>query len=250
MKISLTLIVFSTFIHLACTAQGSSVATIIESTPQAIVKSPTAIHGAGFARLSNYNPDRSFKEARQNAITDLEASILTSVYLEYYGTDDTQSRLNAEFSISDSIRSYQIEVIDSAIVGDWAVFFIRDSENSGSFPSNVIETAQSLNWSYELFEPRNINGYWVSSGFYQQTRFNPDRGWTKAKQNALQNLSEYLNTKVQSLERVYNDDLSSVHYVTSKHVFNNIGVIGRKMMDDKYHVMIIVGDRDIIRIDG
>ena len=249
MRVLLSTILFISIFQISCKAQGSSVATIIESNSQITVPSPETVHGAGFARLSNYNPDRSFKEAKENAVTDLEASILTSVYLEYYGTDAT-SRLKAEFGISDSILTSQIAVVDSAIVGDWAVFFIRDINKNFNFPSAAIQNALNTNWAYELYEPRKINGYWVSSGMNEQTRFNPDRGWTKAKQKALQNLSEYLNTSVQSLERAYNDDLSSVHYVTSKHVFNNIGVIGRKMVDGTYHVLIIVSEQDIIRIDG
>lgn len=249
MRILLSVILLTSLINIGCKAQGSSVATAIQSGSVTTVPSPAVIHGAGFARLSNYNPDRSFREARTNAVTDLEASILTSVYLEYYGTD-SQSRLKAEFGISDTILTSQIAVVDSAIVGDWAVYFIRDIEKSENFPSGIIERALNTNWAYELFEPRNINGYWVSSGLNEQTRFNPDRGWTKAKQNALQNLSEYLHTSVQSLERAYNDDLSSVHYVTSKHVFNSIGVIGRKLVDGTYHVLVIVKEQDIIRIDG
>ncbi len=249
MRVFLVIILFIALLQISCKAQGSSVATIIEPESVKSVPSPGIIHGVGFARLSNYNPGRSFREAKNNAITDLEASILTSVYLEYYGTD-AQSRLEAEFGISDSILTSQIAVVDSAIVGDWAVYFIRDIEVESSIPNSVIEQALNTNWAYELYEPRKINGFWVSSGINEQTRFNPDRGWTKAKQKALQNLSEYLNTSVQSLERAYNDDLSSVHYVTSKHIFNNIGVIGRKMIDGSYHVLVIINEQDIIRIDG
>jgi hypothetical protein len=236
-------------IPLSCKAQGTGIATIIEPESQVNVPSPSIIHGAGFARLSNYNPERSFQQARENAVIDLEASILTSVYLEYYGTG-AATRLQSEFSISDSIQTSQIAVVDSAIIGDWAVFFISDIDRQQSFPTSAIQSALNTNWAYELYEPRKFDDYWVSSGMNEQTRFNPGRGWTKAKQNALQNLSEYLNTSIQSLERAYNDDLSSVRYVTSKHVFNDIGVIGRKMIDGTYYVLVIVKDEDIIRIDG
>lgn len=250
MKVINFAILLSIFIHTACAAQGRGVATIIEPESMLDVPSPTIVHGAGFARLSSYNPDRSFAEAKQNAIMDLEASILTSVYLEYYGTEDTQSRLRSEFGISDSLMTSQIMVVDSAVVGDWAVFFIRDIDNSFAFPDQAVNSALNTNWTYELYEPRKINGFWVASGMNEQTRFNPGRGWAKAKQNALQNLSEYLNTSVQSLQRTYNDELDTVHYVTSKHVFNNIGVIGRKMIDGTYHVFVMIQENDIIRIDG
>ena len=99
MKFLLTNILIFSIALIGCKAQKISVTSkntysIIEDVP-----SPSIVHGAGFARLSNFNPERSFEEAKLNAVIDLEASILTSVYLEYYGTNE-QSRLNAEFSIS------------------------------------------------------------------------------------------------------------------------------------------------------
>lgn len=234
---------------ISCKAQKISVTpkntySIIKEVP-----SPSIVHGAGFARLSHFNPERSFEEAKLNAIMDLEASILTSVYLEYYGTNE-QSRLNAEFSISDTIISSNIAVIDSAIVGDWAVYFIRDVNDTTNFPSQIIDIALTTEWRDVLYEPINIEGFWISSGMNTETPFNPGRGWTLAKQNALQNLSEYLNTKVQSLEKTFDNNLSSVHYVTSKHMFNHIGVLSRQITENTYFVLVIVNEKNIIRIDG
>ena len=248
MKYILGTILFIACIPINCIAQKLSVNSNIEPNTIWSIPSPNIVHGAGFAKLSNYNAERSFKEARQNAIIDLEASLLTSVYLEFYGTD-AKSRLKAEFSISDTINASQIAVIDSTIVEDWAVYFIRDNKDTIHFPSEIIEQALSTNWNNELYEPRNIAGFWISSGMSKETPFNPDRGWTLAKQHALQNLSEYLKTRVQSLERTYDDTLSSVHYVTSKHIFNSIGVIGRKKLEDTYYVMVIVHGKDIIGLD-
>ena len=249
MKFLLTNILIFLIAFIGCKAQKISVPpkntySIIEEVP-----SPSIVHGAGFARLSNFNPERSFEEAKLNAVIDLEASILTSVYLEYYGTNE-QSRLNAEFSISDTIISSEVAIIDSVIVGDWAVYFIRDINDSTNFPSQIIDKALTTKWRDELYEPINIEGFWISSGMNTETPFNPGRGWTLAKQNALQNLSEYLNTKVQSLEKTFDNTLSSVHYVTSKHVFNHIGVLSRHIIDNTYYVLVIVNEKNIIRIDG
>lgn len=249
MKFLLTNILIFLIAFIGCKAQKISVSpkntySIIEEVP-----SPSIVHGAGFARLSNFNPERSFEEAKLNAVIDLEASILTSVYLEYYGTNE-QSRLNAEFSISDTIISSEVAIIDSVIVGDWAVYFIRDINDSTNFPSQIIDKALTTKWRDELYEPINIEGFWISSGMNTETPFNSGRGWTLAKQNALQNLSEYLNTKVQSLEKTFDNNLSSVHYVTSKHVFNHIGVLSRQITDNTYFVLVIVNEENIIRIDG
>ena len=212
------------------------------------IVSPNIIHGIGFAKLSEFNPDRSFLEARKKAIIDLEASLLTSVYLEYYGTE-LRSSLEAEFGISDTLLAPYITMVDSTIVEDWAIYYVRHIENNTSFPISVINDAIKKDWTTELFEPRIINGFWISSGLHKKSRFNPNRGWFKAKQNALKNLSEYLNTNVQSLQRIQNNDFSSVHYVTSKHIFNNIGVIGRTKIDTMYHVLVIIHEQDILKIN-
>ncbi len=257
MRLALFYITLISFGLLSCVSQSASLETNEETISNSLsekpitsVTSPSIVHGAGFARLSNFNPSRSFQEAKENAITDLEASILTSVYLEYYGTDDTPSRLKSEFGISDSLLTSQIAIVDSLQVDEWAIFFIKDVNNTTQFPSSLTNSISGLSWDQELFEPRKINGYWIASGLHEQTRFNPDRGWTKAKQNALQNLSEYLNTSVQSLQRTYDNDLSSVHYVTSKHIFNNIGVLGRQMRDGVYYVLVVVKEEDLFRIDS
>jgi|GEM_PF-5459153 len=243
-------ILFLALLSFFISAPAHSQKTVSGSENVLEVHSPDFVHGIGFARLSTYNPSRSFRIARENAFTDLEASLLTSVYLEYYGTENTQSRSLKEYGISDKLADDEVVTYDSTIVGEWAVYFIKEPNSTTSAPSSVIHSATKQEWTNELFEPRLVSGYWVASGMYEQTRFNPNRGWTKAKQNALKNLSEYLNTHVQSLERVYDNKLSSVHYVTSKHIFQNIGVIGRKMLDGNYHLLLIVPEDDIIRIDG
>ncbi len=251
MKCFLIFVLVMTVCVLSCASseQVSEVEFTEPITNAFTIPSPFQVHGIGFARLSSYNPNRSFREARQNAITDLESSRLTSVYLEYYGDDGIQSRLRAEYGISDTIQPSEYSVLDSLTIDDWAVYYLADETGLSSFPPRLIAKAQNTNWTQEFFEPQLIDGYWIASGHYPQTRFNPNRGWTKAKQHALKNLSEYLNTKVQALQRSYNDDFSEVHYVTSKHVFNSIGAIDRIMMDKSYHVLIMIRESDVIRID-
>ncbi|MBO6792342.1 MAG: hypothetical protein JJ895_00435 [Balneolaceae bacterium] len=244
--ILITAVMLASCISSKPTATNNQTLTSLESVS---IPAPNQIHGIGFARLSNYNQERSFQEAKRNAITDLESSLLTSVYLEYYGDNTISSKLRAEYGIADDLQSHEYTVLDSLAVGDWAIYFLSDPSIKERFPLTLIAKAQNLNWTDALFEPQIVDGFWIASGYHEQTQFNPDRGWTKAKQHALKNLSEYLNTKVQSLQRTYNNDFSSVHYVTSKHVFNSIGVIDRAHIGKNYHVLIMIRESDIIRVD-
>ena len=127
------------------------------------------------------------------------------------------------------------------------VYFIRDVNDTTNFPSQIIDKALTTEWRDELYEPINIEGFWISSGMNTETPFNLKAGhWP----NKMHNLSEYLNTKIQSLEKTFDNTLSSVHYVTSKHVFNHIGVLSRHIIDNTYYVLVIVNEKNIIRIDG
>lgn len=247
MRACIIFLLMMVYLQLGCQSKKSLIAPKNQLKSVQNIAPPNIIHGIGFAKLSELNPDRSFIEARKKAIIDLEASILTSVYLEFYGTE-LQSSLEAEFGISDTLFDSEIAMVDSTTIEDWAIYYVRHIENNISFPISVINDAIETNWTTELYEPRIINGFWISSGLHKKSRFNPNRGWFKAKQNALKNLSEYLNTNVQSLQRIQNNDFESVHYVTSKHVFNHIGVVARKVIDEIYHILLIIHEQDIVKI--
>lgn len=215
------------------------------------IPSPPTIHGIGFSRMSNYNPDRSYNAARESSTIDLESSILTSVLLEYYGTEDSPTRLRSEFAISDTLSIDQIITVDSAHVEDWAVYYISANGFDYRFPDVIVENARATSWTDVLYAPQNMDGeFWIAAGSSKGTQYNPNRGWTRAKQQALTNLSEYLNTSVQSLERLKDQNLETIHYVTSKHIFQNIGVIGRKVIDDTYFVLVIVEAKNIIALEN
>ena len=242
------LLAFGFFLITLNSVQAQS-ASSSRSTVVTDVPSPTTIHGIGFSRMSNYNPERSYKKARESAFIDLEASLLTSVMLEYYGTDNSPSRLRSEFAISDSIQSEQVINVDSVHIGEWAVYYLADQQETYSFPQAIVDAALMTSWIEDLYTPKNIDGFWIAAGSSKATSYNPNRGWTRAKQHALTQLSEFLNTKVQSLERLTNENLETVHYVTSKHIFNNIGVIGRRVIDDKYVVLVIVDELNVIQLE-
>jgi hypothetical protein len=214
------------------------------------VPSPGILHGIGFSRYSNFDPDRSFKKARESAETDLAASTITSVILEYYGTSTLPTQLKSEFGISDSIHQINIVALDSARVGDWAVYLISDASNTVEFPGSLIKTALSANWVADNFEPVNIDGYWISTGYFDANEFNPDRSWTLAKQEALKNLSLFLSTVVQSNQREFNNQYRNINYTTSKFLFKHIGVIGRKKAGNKVYVLIVVNEQNVVKIEA
>ncbi|MCG8373143.1 MAG: hypothetical protein MI700_06400 [Balneolales bacterium] len=213
------------------------------------IPAPSEFYGIGFARHSNYDEPRSYAEAREYARVDLAANILTSVYLEYYGTNTQPTQLQAEFAITDTLPSSDTIVIDSTKVGDWAVYYIGSKNTISELPEQLTTKALSLNWTTDFFEPVNIDGYWVAAGWVPVNVYNPNRGWTLARQEALKNLSLHRSSVVQANERLYNEVYRSINYTTSKHVFNNIHPIGRKLINNNIYVLIAIHQDDLIRID-
>ena len=215
----------------------------VQNAPQQtglMVPSPGILHGIGFSRYSNFDEERSYKEARRNAEIDLAASIMTSVYLEYFGTSTLPTQLKSEYGISDSLQVDRILAVDSTRVGDWAVYIVKDVDRDISFPENAIELANSTPWAIENFEPVKVDGYWLAAGFSENNDYNPDRSWALAKQEALKNLSLYLSTVIKSNQREYDNSYRSINYTTSKHIFSQIGVIGRRFVDNKTHVLLLI----------
>lgn len=101
---------------------------------------PTAdyMHGFGISRYSDFDPDRAYSEAYENALQDLNSNMMTSVILEFYGTQTIQPRLHAEFAIRDEIDIQQTVRKDSMRIGDWAVFIIGHKNRIGKLPPGLM----------------------------------------------------------------------------------------------------------------
>lgn len=228
-----------------------SVSVSAQTTPPPIantteILSPSYIHGIGVSRYSEFDPARSFKKARERAEIDLAASLLTSVYLEYYGTSTLPTQLESEFGISDSLRRVQIAAVDSAQVGDWAVFFLKSTTRDTDIPATVRDEALALHWATDPFEPVRVGGYWIASGTVPVNDFNPNRSWAEVKQEALKNLSLFLSTVVQANQREFNNSYRSINYTTSKHIFRDIHVLGRKKVNNSLFLMLAVKESNAV----
>ena len=204
------------------------------------------LHGFGITQYSRIDPERAFRDAREKAIKDLKSNLMTSVLLEVYSTHRLDPRIRSEFAINDEINEENIIPRDSIQVGQWAVYIVGYKLQDSPLPVTFDESRSSRNWKDDLFSPVNINGVWFSAGTAQWSRFNPERSFILAKQNALQNLSFHRQTVVQAQERLYNEDLSNINYHTSRSVLTNIHVVRREQEGSNAHVLIAVHDDDII----
>lgn len=204
------------------------------------------LHGFGITQNSRIDPERAFREAREKAINDLKSNLMTSVLLEVYSTHNLDPRIRSEFAINDEINEENIIPRDSMQVGEWAVYIVGYKLQDRALPTTYDDNRSSRNWKDDLFSPVNINGVWFSAGTAQWSRFNPERSFILAKQNALQNLSFYRQTVVQAQERLYNESLSNINYHTSRSVLTNIHVVRREQEGANAHVLIAVHNDDII----
>ena len=203
------------------------------------------VHGFGISNFSKYDTLGSYLNSRENALEDLKASLFTSVILEYYGTNTLNVRLKTEFSILDSINTDQ-EILEEYFIDDDVIVVIlklEDERFSKYFQSNYLEL-EKLN---SLVTTIKSGNWWLAYGDASYSVFNPNDSCVNAKQDALKNLSTHLGSKIQSVQSEFNDDFSSITYLTSKTIFKNIIVVYREMKEDKCKVKIAVNLNDILK---
>jgi hypothetical protein len=214
----------------------------IQPTPYPI---HNTVHGFGITRYSATDPDRSFADAYQLAIEDLNASMMTSVRLEIYGTHTLDPRVRSEFAIGDDPEKSQIVSLDSVQAGNWAIYLIGHKGSRSSIPEHNLSAVNHIDWTRDNAQPVQVDAYWLSAGSASISRYHPQRSFTLAKQQALQTLSLHLQTVVQSMERDVNERRSSISYHTSRNLFTNIHVIKRFEQSGQVYVVVAVNSRDI-----
>lgn len=208
---------------------------------------PTAnyVHGFGISRYSDFDPDRAYSEAYHKALQDLNSNLMTSVILEFYGTQTLQPRLYAEFAIRDEIDIQQTVRKDSMRIGDWAVFIVGHKNRIGKLSPDLMDHPAVLNDFDTSLSPVQAGNFWLASGSAPYSEYNPYRSFTLAKQNALQNLSLHIQTVVQGSQKALNENMQTITYQTSRNVFSDIYVMKREQSDGRIHLLIAVEEDNI-----
>ncbi len=207
----------------------------------------TPVHGFGVTSLSSYYPDSSFIEAHRLAVEDLKANLLTSIYLESFGTNTLNT--SYEFAIRETIDRQSVVKIDSLSKDGKAYFFVTvDSLNAASTNDRSRPNYSNLKWTTDIFNPTESDGYWIAAGNAKMSEFNPYKSWARSKLDALSSLARLLQTKIQSSFSVQDYSAKKVSYITTKVIFQQVMVLERRLKNDRCYTLIAVHKRNITRL--
>lgn len=235
-------------------AQGTYFSEQPESgtTPDWFSNGYPKIHGLGIAHFSSFNPSAGYRKAFDRAVQDLNANLLTSVYLETFNVTANQPHRNYEFAIDAQIDSTSVSKTDSSTTEDYVYYLVTIDSVYDEIPFTYADISNRVaNWNQEeYFNPVQVNGYWIAAGYHDYSRFNPYKSWAKAKLEALSNLSRHLSTGIQSMSKHLNTRLQEITYSYSKSVFQHIYILQRQRIDDTSYVLLAVSQDQIVQIDN
>lgn len=217
------------------------------TTPQNWILEGTAneIEGLGVADYSKFNPEKSWKEALQNAVSDLNAN--HSLIVSHYGYRIGRGplRIRSDYAMRTFLDTTQVTVLDSARWKGRA--FIRIKPRTAVHDSILYPT--------EKFQPidqspadttKFSGGKWLmSTGSTPRIDSNWYMSVTKAKQDALRKLAEDLSVKVSS-ETYQKGETSRRYYnFSTMFSFQRIRVLKRIFNPDSIKVQVAVNPDEV-----
>lgn len=98
-------------------------------------------------------------------------------------------------------------------------------------------------------EPVKVGDCWYVSGYSEYSRFVPHNSYVRARQNALENLGEYLGIRIQSMHRQFDNITRMVDYHKAAYIFRDVNMVGLKITDDEVEVRLGIPESGIISLN-
>lgn len=221
-------------------------ATKTEQTyPTWFIQPPDGLFGVGIAPFSAFAAEKSYAKAFELAVEDLNSNAFVVVTVEQYVEGNVQ-QIREEIAIGDQYNMNNTVKIDSAVCGDWVFYLVGSKAETQTHQKIFMPSLppQSIPESRILKTP---NGF-LSMGLSELTQFNPYKTWTLSKQQALKNLGQFMVLKVQSLDKMYNQEIQSIRYIKSRIAIRNVRVTNRWIQNGKGFSLIEANQQDIINL--
>ncbi|TNE69432.1 hypothetical protein EP331_14290 [bacterium] len=217
----------------------------IQSYPSWFVHPPEGLWGIGVSEFSAFAPEKSYSRAFENAVEDMNSNAFVVVTIEQY-RENSAFQTQEEVAIGDQFGFDNVVKVDS-MVCEGLVFYLI-SDKAATIESQKVH--MPLRAPVQLTENRVLlsgDHYWAW-GFNELTQFNPYKTWAISKQHALKNLGLYTAMRVQSLDKIYNEDLQTVSYIKSRIAIRNVRVAHRWIDDKKGFSIIDVSQSSIVNL--
>lgn len=242
---------------------------------------PGFTHGVGIAERSSYYPDRSYRQARERAVEDLNANTMTLVSVEYFSLGAAEPRRHAEVAIEQIYSEERVTPVDSARAGGRVYYLVAPPDGgteAGELRSDPGDDEQGDQEAVRdrlerlasqerrerqatgLQAPAGLEvrgdvvrsgGYWFALGDVELSGIAPYRSWARSKQDGLKQLSRRLTTFVRTM-RQYSQlmDAGSVMHSRSRVILQNVKVVERSMQNGRARSIVAVHEDDVIRLSA
>lgn len=206
------------------------------------------VEGLGVANYSQFNPEKSWSEALQRAVSDLNAN--HSLIVSHYGYRIGRGplRIRSDYAMRTFFDSTKVTVIDSARWKGRAFIRVKPAtalpdsllypnERFRAVDQNRIQTVNndSHQWLLSTGSTPRIDSNWYMS-------------ITKAKQDALRKLAEDLTIKVTS--ETYSKGATTMSYYSfsTLFAFQRVRVLKREFNTDSIRVQVAIHPREIKKL--
>lgn len=151
-----------------------------------------------------------------------------------------------EIGISDSYTAENVIKLDSVVVNEMVYMLI--GVNPLSISGSEFQISENPPFEIPVSELiESEEKIWVH-GEAETMLSNPYKAWALSKQNALKRLGLYTAMKVQSVERIYNEELESVSYIKSRVALKNIKIKSRWFKSGGLQTLVEVERKNIINL--
>lgn len=203
------------------------------------------VEGMGVADYSQFNPKKSWQEALENAVNDLNAN--HSLIVSYYGYKIGRGplRIRSNFAIRTFLDTTQVTVLDSARWKGRAFLRVKPTTaitDSILYPKGKFHTVGQSSADTTKYE----GGQWLlSTGSTPSIHSNWYMSVTKAKQDALRRLAEDLSIKVKTETYSIGQTSRSYYNFSTLYAFQRIRVLKREFGTDSVKVQIAVNPNEV-----
>lgn len=207
------------------------------------------VQGIGIVDYSRFNPDKSWEEAFELAIDDLNANHSLLVYHSGYQIGQGPLRTRSNYAIRTILDSAQVAVVDSARWNGRAFILIEPKNpvsDSIIYPDKKFETVDDTLLESPSNSSENTTQQWIRTvGSAPRINSNWNMSVTKAKQNALRNLAEDLAVKTSTEIYSKNNVQRRFYNFSTTYAFQRIKTLKRSFNTDSVKVQLAVDPQEV-----
>jgi hypothetical protein len=208
------------------------------------------VKGMGVAPYSKFNPEKAWKEALSKGVDDLNANHSMIVYSYGKKVGRGPWRFESNYAIRSFLDTTQVSVVDSARWKGRAFVLIEPTNavpDSTIYPNQKYRTLEKSTFSSSGIS-RADEGWLHSTGATPRIDSNWFMSFSKAKQDALRRLAEYLATQVSTETYSKNNITMQYSSFSSMFAFQRIKVLSRSFTPDSVKVEIAVKPHEVKKL--